>query len=130
MIMQKNCNCTFSIIAFIILPIMLMKYTIFFCFNLENQEVNQLTYYLIGAFNPIVLNNVLYHLVYDYEGYHLTYLDLNNIQDEKLNSIVINNVPKNLIEFENNVIASQSEKDLKKNLPQKILFSSLSLLIS
>jgi hypothetical protein len=93
-----------------------------FCFNLENQEVNQLTYYLIGAFNPIVLNNILYHLVYDYEGYHLTYLDLNNIQDEKLNSIVINSVPKNLIEFENNVIASQSEKDLKKFTSEKFYF--------
>jgi len=44
--------------------------------NTTKKTVERLTNYLSGSFEPVVLNDKLYHLVYDHEGYHLSYLDL------------------------------------------------------
>jgi hypothetical protein len=93
-----------------------------FCFNLENQEVNQLTYYLIGAFNPIILDHKLYHLVYDYEGYHITYLDLNDIEYTRTSSLTLNINIDNIAEFENFDIDSYSNKDIMKFTLEKFYF--------
>ncbi|PNS00984.1 hypothetical protein X927_02000 [Petrotoga mexicana DSM 14811] len=50
--------------------------------NTSNKTVERLTNYLSGGFEPVVLNDKLYHLVYDHEGYHLSYLDLENAVKE------------------------------------------------
>lgn len=92
-----------------------------YCFNIENEEVDQLTHYLIGAFNPVVLDHKLYHLVYDYEGYHLSYLYLEDSPSAKANSVILNN-NLNAIEFESYSVYTPSEKELKKFTFEKLHF--------
>ncbi|SHE59776.1 hypothetical protein SAMN02745164_00763 [Marinitoga hydrogenitolerans DSM 16785] len=52
--------------------------------NLENNEVNKLTNHIYGAFYPVVLNNDLYFLFYDSEGYHLS---KKNVEKTKIKNI-------------------------------------------
>ena len=79
--------------------------------DLNNNKLEQLTNYITGGFNPVILNNKLYHLFYDHEGYHLTYLDLieeNNYYDTFLKDETV------LIEFEKYALTFPEDYGLDK----------------
>jgi hypothetical protein len=50
-----------------------------FSLNLNDKEIYQLTKKIPGAFNPIVVEEELYYFHYDYNGYHLSSVDLDDI---------------------------------------------------
>lgn len=78
--------------------------------NTTNKKVERLTNYLSGAFEPVVLNDKLYHLVYDHEGYHLSYLDLESVVKE---SFVLQS-PVAQVNFESYEIYYPEDVEVKK----------------
>ncbi|MGM0641011.1 MAG: TolB family protein [Thermotogota bacterium] len=46
--------------------------------DLETQEINQITKNYPGVFNPVIINNNIYYLLYDSEGYHLSSKNITN----------------------------------------------------
>ncbi|BBE31245.1 hypothetical protein OSSY52_13860 [Tepiditoga spiralis] len=51
--------------------------------NLKTNKIKTYTKYYTGGFNPVIINNKLYHLFYDYNGYHLTFKNLEETKEEK-----------------------------------------------
>ncbi|POZ88948.1 MULTISPECIES: hypothetical protein [Petrotoga] len=78
--------------------------------NTTKKTVERLTNYLSGSFEPVVLNDKLYHLVYDHEGYHLSYLDLESAVKE---SFVLQSVVAQ-VNFESYEIYYPEDVEVKK----------------
>lgn len=55
--------------------------------NLKTNKIKTYTKYYTGGFNPTIINNKLYHLFYNYNGYHLTFKKLEKINEKSFNTL-------------------------------------------
>ncbi|RAO99384.1 hypothetical protein PW5551_04415 [Petrotoga sp. 9PW.55.5.1] len=94
--------------------------------NIETQQADQLTSYLSGAFNPVLIEDKLYHLVYSHEGFHLSFIDTDQ---NVIDSFALNNKVQQT-DFEKFEIFYPDNKQIDRYVFEKPYFVPFPLILA